>query len=150
MRMPFCVRRISGNSKACSLVTAFEMTAISGSTPAVSANAPYHASSQRKSWNGVALPGSFQCAAACFQSWTNSTRKPGARDFSRVSVSPASAVSTVIAIASRRLRQVDDLAGIFGVEPEVDRTARAALAFHPLAVAQQFLHHRLGEIGRTA
>src|SRR5205823_6359237 len=35
-------------------------------------------------------------------------------------------------LPSGGLRQIDDLAGILSVEPEVDRTARIALALDPL------------------
>src|SRR5258706_4719649 len=50
----------------------------------------------------------------------------------------------------RRLRHVANLAGLGCVEAEIDRSARAALAFDPATVVQQFPHHPLGEIRWTA
>src|SRR5207244_7436032 len=76
---------------------------------------------------------------------------PDARAAARASNFPTLVVSVVIAMVRLRgLLQIDELAGLGGVEGEVDRTAGGALALDPLAVAQQLLHDRLGEVGRPA
>src|SRR5258708_22164170 len=150
--MPLCRRLISGSNAACSPLAASVTTAINGSLPPAPAKAPYHAAHHCGCWNGVDGLMSFQRAAACFQSWTSSTRNLAARVFVRASSVTAWVIRTVIvwAVRLRRLRQVDDLAGLRGIEAEVDRTARAALALDPFAVAQQLLHYRLGEERRAA
>src|SRR6266404_8189362 len=149
--MPLCRRRISGSNAAWSPLAASVTTAINGSTSSAPAKAPYQASHHCGCWNGVDGLMSCQRAVACFQSRTSSTRKLAARVFGRASSFTKCSASTVIVgtIRSRRLRQVDDLAGLGGIEAEVDRAAHAALALDPFAVAQQLLHHRLGEERRT-
>src|ERR1035437_10825817 len=79
-------------------------------------------------------------------------RNPAAREISRASRFSVAAINNVIAdlSSSRRLRQLDDLAGLRRVEAEFSRTARLALALDPAAVAHQLLQHRLGEVRRTA
>src|SRR5260370_28263637 len=147
IRMPLCRRRISGSNAAWSPLTASVTTAINASTPSAPAKAPYHASHHCGCWNGVVGLMSFQRAAACSQSRTSSTRKLAARVFGRASSFTKCSASTVIVgtIRSRRLRQVDDHAGLGGIEAEVDRAAYAALALDPFAVWQPLLHDRLGE-----